>query len=146
MVQQKCIWQASMRTQVWSLASLSGLRIWRCHGCGVSCRCDLDLALLWHRPAAITPIGPLAWELPYATPVTLKNLKKRMQLVYKLYLLTTVARVLRENVLESSNSPTLHGCGYHNLRVTPCFNKLVYSLGSTLSSKTTSKLHASDCL
>ena len=30
-VQQKQIWLASMRTQVGSLASLSGLRIWLCH-------------------------------------------------------------------------------------------------------------------
>ena len=31
MAQRKWIWLASMRTQVWSLASLSGLRIWHCH-------------------------------------------------------------------------------------------------------------------
>ena len=28
--QQKRIWRASLRTQVWSLASLSGLRLWHC--------------------------------------------------------------------------------------------------------------------
>ena len=26
-----------------------------------------DLALLWRRPAATAPIGPLAWEPPFAT-------------------------------------------------------------------------------
>ena len=31
MAQQKLILLVSMRTQVQSLASLSGLRIWRCH-------------------------------------------------------------------------------------------------------------------
>ena len=31
MAQQKQIWLVSMRMQVWSLASLSGLRIWCCH-------------------------------------------------------------------------------------------------------------------
>ena len=36
-----------------------------------------DLALLWHRPAATAPIGPLAWELPYAMHAALKNQKKK---------------------------------------------------------------------
>ena len=31
MAQQKWIWLASMRMRVWSLVSLSGLRIWHCH-------------------------------------------------------------------------------------------------------------------
>ena len=34
-VMAKQIWLASIRTQVQSLASLSGLRIWHCCGCGV---------------------------------------------------------------------------------------------------------------
>ena len=35
---------------------------------GVGLRHGLDLALLWlwHRLAAMAPIGPLAWEPPYA--------------------------------------------------------------------------------
>ena len=43
--------------------------------CGVGRRRGLDLVLLWlwHRPAAKAPIGPLAWELPYATSVALKK-------------------------------------------------------------------------
>ena len=34
---------------------------------------------LWRRPASIAPIGPLAWELPYAVDVALKkqNIKKK---------------------------------------------------------------------
>ena len=28
---------------------------------------DLALLWLWHRPAALAPIRPLAWEPPYAT-------------------------------------------------------------------------------
>ena len=45
--------------------------------CGVGCRHGLDLALLWlwRRPAAIVPIRPLAWELPYATGAALKRTK-----------------------------------------------------------------------
>ena len=51
----------SIRMQVRSLASLNGLRMWRCCGCGV---------------AAIARIGPLAWELPYAAGLALKKKKK----------------------------------------------------------------------
>ena len=41
-------------------------------------QCSLDLALLWLwcRPAAIAPIGPLAWELPYAGVAALKSNKQ----------------------------------------------------------------------
>ena len=31
---------------------------------------------LWHRPAAVAPIRPLAWEPPYATGEVLKKKKK----------------------------------------------------------------------
>ena len=47
--------------------------------CGVGHRCGLDLVLLWLwcRPAAAAPIGPLAWEPPYATGVALKTQKTK---------------------------------------------------------------------
>ena len=49
--------------------------------CDVGCRCSLDLTLLWlwRRPVATVPVGPLAWELPYAVGVALrdKRAKKR---------------------------------------------------------------------
>ena len=43
--------------------------------CGVGGRHGLDLALLWlwHRPVATAPIGPLAWEPPYATGAAVKS-------------------------------------------------------------------------
>ena len=43
--------------------------------CGVGCRHGSDLALLWlwRRPAAVAPIQPLAWELPYAEGAVLKR-------------------------------------------------------------------------
>ena len=46
--------------------------------CGVSRRCNLDLALLWlwYRPAATALIGPLAWEPLYAVSVALKKKKE----------------------------------------------------------------------
>ena len=83
MAQWKRIWLVSMRTQVWSLASLSRLRIQWCHelSCGVGRRRGSDLALLWlwlwRRPTATAIIHPLAWEPPYATGVALNKEKKK---------------------------------------------------------------------
>ena len=39
--------------------------------CGVGGRCGSDPVLLWlwHRLAAVAPIGPLAWKSPYAAGV-----------------------------------------------------------------------------
>ena len=47
--------------------------------CGTGHRQGLDLALLWlwHRLAAVAPIQPLAWELPYALGAALKKDKKK---------------------------------------------------------------------
>ena len=44
----------------------------------VACKHDLDPALLWLwcRPGASALIGPLAWELPYATGTAVKRKKK----------------------------------------------------------------------
>ena len=47
--------------------------------CGVGHRCDLDpvLLCLGCRLAAVAPIWPLGWELPYAGSATLKSKKKK---------------------------------------------------------------------
>ena len=47
--------------------------------CGVGCRRGLDLALLqlWCRLAAVAPIPPVAWELPYAAPVAVKRQERK---------------------------------------------------------------------
>ena len=47
--------------------------------CGVDQRCGLDpmLLLLWWRPAAVAPIGPLAREPPCAMGVALKSKKEK---------------------------------------------------------------------
>ena len=46
---------------------------------GVSRRGGLDPVLLWfwRRPAAVAPIGPLAWEPPHAAGVALEKEKKK---------------------------------------------------------------------
>ena len=47
--------------------------------CGVGCRHDSDPTLLWLwcRSAATAPIGPLAWEPPYAVGVAQKMAKRQ---------------------------------------------------------------------
>ena len=69
MAQQKLIWLVSMRTQVWSLASLRRLRIQCCHD--LWCRLQMPLG------SRIALIWPLAREHPYATDVALKRQKKK---------------------------------------------------------------------
>ena len=46
--------------------------------CGVGCRYGLDpeWLWLWLWPAAVAPIQPLAWEIPYATGMALKSKNK----------------------------------------------------------------------
>ena len=71
MVQQKRTRLGTMWFWVPSLASLNGLRIWRCHE-------------LWYRLAAIALIQPLAREPPYAAGVALKikkNKKKKKEIL-----------------------------------------------------------------
>ena len=41
------------------------------------CSSDPTLLWLWCRPTAVAPIGPLAWELPYAMGVAQKKTKKK---------------------------------------------------------------------
>ena len=47
--------------------------------CGVGHRhgSDPELLWLWHRPTAIAPIGPLAWEPPYAQGAALEKTKRQ---------------------------------------------------------------------
>ena len=47
--------------------------------CGVGCRCSSDPGLLWlrWRPAAVAPMGPLAWEPPYAPGAALKTKQQK---------------------------------------------------------------------
>ena len=60
-----------------SLASLSGLRIWRCPELWCRLQGRLDPALLWqwYTPTTTVPIPQLAWDFPYATGAALKSEK-----------------------------------------------------------------------
>ena len=53
--------------------------------CGVGCRQGSDLNLPWLRCrlAAEAPIGPLAWEPPYAPGVALRSKKRKILLYLK---------------------------------------------------------------
>ena len=71
------------------LGSILGLAQWVrdpsvAMSCGVACKLVSDSALLWlwQRPAAVTPIPPLAWELPYLASAALKNNKKKIKEKY----------------------------------------------------------------
>ena len=65
------------------MGSISGLAQWIqdpsvAVSCGLGRRCGSDPALLWlwRRLAAVAPIRPRAWELPYAVGVALNSKKK----------------------------------------------------------------------
>ena len=60
--------------------------------CGVGCRRRLDLMLLWlwGRPAAVAPVQPLVWELPYADPKKQEK-KKKSQILKSEFLLSFLA-------------------------------------------------------
>jgi len=76
-VQRKWIRLGTLRFQIQSLASLSGLRI-RCFRelwCRSKMRLRSCIARLWHRPAPTALLRPLAWEPPYATGAALKKQK-----------------------------------------------------------------------
>ena len=49
--------------------------------CGVGCRCgsEPELLCLWRKLAAATPIGPPAWEFPYALGAVLKKQTKETE-------------------------------------------------------------------
>ena len=75
--------------------------------CGVGRRHSSDPALLWlwHRPAAMAPIGSLAWEPPYARKQPKKwqkDKKKKERNMYVLFLST-----IPEDDQFSSNHPRM---------------------------------------
>ena len=69
--------------------SIPGLTQWVKDPVATSCHIgrgrgsDLALLWLWCRPAAVAPIRPLAWELPYAAGVALKRQKTKKKLKIK---------------------------------------------------------------
>ena len=72
--QQKQIWLGTMRLQVRSLVSLSGLRIRRCHE--LWCRSQ-SAARIWCGCGIGQRLWPLAWGPPHAAGTALKRPKKK---------------------------------------------------------------------
>ena len=72
--------------------------------CSVGHRRGSDVALLWLccKPAATTPIQPLAWELPHAVVATLKKRQKNKR-----------KEIWREMIAESTSENKIDG-GYAN--------------------------------
>ena len=66
-----------MRTQVQSLALLSGWRILCCLELWCSCRCSSDPMWLWCRLVATALIQPLTWKLVHAASAALKTNKTK---------------------------------------------------------------------
>ena len=68
--------------------------------CGIGRRCASDPALLWlwYRPVAAAPIGPLAWEPPYARGVALKRQQDKKKKKKKRYtdVKRTTLRIVHE--------------------------------------------------
>ena len=66
--QWKWIWLVSMRTQVWSLASLSGLRIWHCRElwCRSQMRLRSCVSVALASASGCSSDSTPVWELPYA--------------------------------------------------------------------------------
>ena len=81
MEQQKRIRLESLRMWVHPWLLSVGLGSGFAVSCGVGRRCGSDPALLWlwHRPAAVAQIRPLALQLPYALGVALKKKKKKKE-------------------------------------------------------------------
>ena len=79
MAQQKRIPLRTMRLRVLSLASLSGLKIWRCHELWRRSQTQLGsgVAVALARAATTAPIRPLAWEPPCATCAALERQKTK---------------------------------------------------------------------
>ena len=73
--QQKQIQLVSMKMQFDPWPCSVGWESCIAMSCGVHCRYGSGPSLLWLecRPAAVAPIWPLAWELPYAEDAVLKN-------------------------------------------------------------------------
>ena len=71
--------------------------------CGVVCRRGSDAALLWvwHRPAAVAPNRPLAWELPYAEGIALESRKRERLFLESPYVPATVLTILDSQPLLS---------------------------------------------
>ena len=124
MAQWKQIQLGTMKLRVQPLASLSGLMIRHC--CELWCRSQTPLGsdvavAVWRRPAAIAPIGPLAWEPPYAVDVAPKSKKKKTKTKSAYWFHLTTVTSGRDQL------------GHHNLlhdNISGCYSCADYEVSS----------------
>ena len=66
--------------------------------CGAGWRCGSDPALLWlwRRPAAVVPIGPLAWEPPYGMGTALESKQKQKNLLTQRSVFPPLHRIITQ--------------------------------------------------
>ena len=116
--QRKRTQLGTMRLRVRSLASISGLRIWRCHELHQIAGCRLQAAAaaqIWRgcgegRELQLQ-LDTLAWEPPHATGTALKNKKKKKCLfcvfIFCLSSLTAVSNIISTRPVASAILPKL---------------------------------------
>ena len=68
-------------------------------------RCSSNLAWLWGRPAAVAPVRPLAWELPYAAGAALKSKKTKTK---KTFISSKGILPVLAEALETSSTHHVH--------------------------------------
>ena len=78
--------------------------------CGVVRRHGSDVVLLWlwHRPAAVAPIRPLAWEPPCATGAALERQKKKRKCSCVLQFCKFQCLVLKLSSVKAKHFISLH--------------------------------------
>ena len=83
MAQQKWIWLVTMKLQVWSLALLSGLRIWNYYELWYRLqtwlRSCVAVAVVW--ASSCSSDWTLTWEPPHALGAVLKKAKKKIIII-----------------------------------------------------------------
>ena len=81
--------------------------------CGVDCRSGSDppLLWLWRRPAATVPIGPLAWEHPYAVGSALEKAKRQKKKKKKKFSTSTPALVISNS--HPNGYEVMSHCGFN---------------------------------